>query len=120
MPLPISTLSPDTTLALLQAGQTTPVAASAKNTAALEDGAQDFEAMFLSEMLKPVFESLPVDEAFGGGKGEEVFRRMMVEEYGKIMARAGGIGLSDNVREELIRMQGEATGSQIAAKENAE
>jgi Rod binding domain-containing protein len=71
----------------------------------IEESARDFEAVFLTEMIKPMFEGLEVDETFGGGKGEEVFQDMMIEQYGKKMSEAGGIGLASIVRDELIRQQ---------------
>jgi Rod binding domain-containing protein len=67
--------------------------------------AQEFEAMFISEMLAPVFESLDTGGLFGGGQGEKIYRSMMVEEYGKAIAQAGGIGVADTVRSEILRMQ---------------
>ena len=42
-------------------------------------------------MLKPVFDSVEVDPLFGGGKGEEVFRGLLEQEYAKIIAKQGGI-----------------------------
>ena len=121
MPLPINSMTPETAMTLMQVGQgapSTPPTPQGKGSAGAQEAAQEFEAMFLSEMFKPVFESIPVDDAFGGGKGEEVFRGILVQEYGKMMARAGGIGLSDHVREELIRMQADAgTPSQTSVKE---
>jgi Rod binding domain-containing protein len=70
-----------------------------------EAAAQDFEAVFLSEMLKPMFETIEVDETFGGGKGEEVFRGLLIQEMGKSIAKQGGMGLADQVRAELIKIQ---------------
>lgn len=67
--------------------------------------AQDFEAVLVSEMIKPMFETVEVDENFGGGKGEEVFRGMLVQEMGKSIAKQGGLGIADNVRAELLKLQ---------------
>ncbi len=67
--------------------------------------AQDFEAVYISEMLKPMIETVEVDENFGGGKGEEVFRGMLVQELGKSIAKQGGLGLAEHVRAELMRIQ---------------
>lgn len=72
----------------------------------IEETAQDFEATFISEMLKPMFEMVEVDDTFGGGKGEEVFRDFTIQEYGKLIARQGGIGLSDQIKAQMIKMQG--------------
>ena len=79
-----------------------------KNMAAIDAAAQDFEAMFLTEMIRPMFDEIKPDAMFGGGKGEEIFNSLMLREYGKIMAEAGGIGIAENVRAEMIRIQEEA------------
>lgn len=67
--------------------------------------AKDFESVFISQMLTPMFESVEVDETFGGGTGEEMYRSLMVEEYGKLIAKTGGIGIAEQVKAELIRLQ---------------
>lgn len=67
--------------------------------------AQEFEALFLAEMLGPVFESADTDGLFGGGEGEKVFRSMMVQEYGKAIAQSGGVGIADAVQREILKMQ---------------
>jgi len=48
---------------------------------------------------------ISVDDVFGGGKGEEVFRGLMVQEYGKMIAAQGGVGIADQVRAELLKTQ---------------
>ncbi len=67
--------------------------------------AEEFEAVFLSQMLAPMFEGLETDELFGGGPGEDIYRSVLVEEYGKSIARAGGIGLSDAIQREILMLQ---------------
>lgn len=67
--------------------------------------AEEFEAMFLSQMLSHMFNGIETNETFGGGHGEEVYKTMMVEEYGKILAKTGGIGVADHVKAEMIRLQ---------------
>ncbi|MBL4588945.1 MAG: rod-binding protein [Alphaproteobacteria bacterium] len=68
---------------------------------------KDFEAVFMTEMIRPVFESMETDGMFGGGRAEEVYRGMMLDEYGKALSNAGGIGLASHVKEALIKMQGQ-------------
>ncbi len=80
-------------------------AAKIKSDEKINAAAQDFESVFISEMLKPMFETVGVDDMFGGGKGEEVFRGMMVQEMGKSIAKQGGLGIADQVRAELIKIQ---------------
>lgn len=72
---------------------------------AVRRAAEDFEAVFLSTMLAPMFEGLGEDDLFGGGPGEDMYRSLMVEEYGKSIARAGGLGIADAVERELLRLQ---------------
>lgn len=67
--------------------------------------AEEFEAVFIAQMMAPMFEGLETDEMFGGGPGEDLYRSILVEEYGKSIARAGGIGLSDAIQREIIRLQ---------------
>lgn len=103
-------LNVDTSLALMQAAQaeTDNAALKTKNTKNLEqieEAAKDFEAVFMTEMLKPMFEGIKTDSRFGGGKGEEIFRGFMLEEYGKLMAERGDIGIASAVKAEMIRLQ---------------
>lgn len=70
--------------------------------------AKDFEAVFISQMMSHMFSSVEVDPMFGGGQGEEMFRSMMVEEYGKQLAASGGIGIAEQVTAKLIDMQAAA------------
>jgi Rod binding domain-containing protein len=63
--------------------------------------AEDFEAVFLSEMLTPIFDKLDVDPLFGGGHGEQMYRSMMVQEYGKQLAKNGGVGIQDVIVKQL-------------------
>ena len=99
---------------LSQLTQATRGAATARATSELKPGlsatdarqaAEDFEAVFISQMLAPMFDGLETDELFGGGSGENIYRSMMVEEYGKSLARAGGFGLADAVQLEILRLQ---------------
>jgi peptidoglycan hydrolase FlgJ len=97
-----------TALARLQAGSPpatrgTTGAAAGQETA--RRAAQEFEALFLAEMLSPVFESVDTDGLFGGGEGEKIFRSLMVQEYGKAVASAGGVGIAAAVQSEILRMQ---------------
>jgi Rod binding domain-containing protein len=97
-----------TTLARLQAGAAKPSGNAGDSTANRESVqriSQEFEALFLSEMLAPVFESVDTDGLFGGGQSEKIVRSMMVDEYGKSIAQAGGVGIADAVQREILKMQ---------------
>lgn len=105
----------DINMAMMQAsqagaGKAAQALAGQKNPGKVDEAAREFEAVFISEMMKPMFEGISTDGLFGGGKGEEIFRGMMIQEYGKILAQTGGIGISGQVREEMIRMQAQQNG----------
>ena len=69
------------------------------------EAAEDFEAMFLSIMLDFMWKGPNTDSLFGGGNGEQMFRSVMNQEYGKAMAKSGGIGLADTIYQEIIKLQ---------------
>jgi peptidoglycan hydrolase FlgJ len=71
----------------------------------LDAVAEDFEAMFASQMMAPMWAGIDADPMFGGGMGEETFRSLMINEYGKIIAKSGGIGVAPYVKTELLRAQ---------------
>ncbi len=73
--------------------------------AKLDEIAQEFEAQFLSQMLGSMFSTVGTNEALGGGEGEEMYKSLLVDEYGKLISRAGGVGVADHVKREMIRMQ---------------
>lgn len=73
----------------------------------MRETAERFEASFLAQMLKPMFEGLSTDGPFGGGEAEGQWRSFMIDEMAKQTVRSGGIGLADTVVAEMIRMQAE-------------
>jgi len=81
----------------------------------IDETAQEFEAMFMSEMMKPMFEGIKTEAPFGGGKGEEIFRSFLRDEYGKMLAIGnGGLGIAALVKEQLIEMQSKSIKPELA------
>ena len=39
------------------------------------------------------------------GSADDIYKSMLVEEYGKSLSRAGGIGVANHVKREMLRMQ---------------
>jgi len=77
----------------------------ARTVAQAKQAAQDFEAQFLSQMIGHMFTGIKSDGMFDGGQGEEMFRSMMYDEFGKIMARNGGVGIAAAVERDLLKAQ---------------
>jgi Rod binding domain-containing protein len=72
----------------------------------IHKAAMDFEAVFLNEMLKPMFEGVnSEDSAFGGSREEGMFQSMMIDEASKGVAKAGGIGIAKHIEKELLKLQ---------------
>lgn len=84
---------------------TPPTSPLASAPADVRRAAEEFEAIFLAEMLAPMFEGLETDGLGGGGLGEEIFRPMLVERYAEAIAHAGGAGIADSIVRELMRLQ---------------
>jgi Rod binding domain-containing protein len=90
---------------VLMAGQKAPGIRHTDDPVKARQVAEEFESFVLGQMLQPMFENLDVDEPFGGGSSEKIWRSMQVEEYGKAIARNGGIGIADHVMSEILRIQ---------------
>ena len=75
------------------------------NVAAAAKAAKEFESVFIAQFLGSMFSGIPTDGPFGGGEGEEMFRSMMVNEYGKAMESRGGFGLATAVTNQLLKNQ---------------
>ena len=67
--------------------------------------AQDFEAVFLNSMFQQMFSGLQGEGPFGGGGATGVWRSFLTDEYSKSFAKAGGIGIADQVYRSLMAQQ---------------
>ena len=83
----------------------TPNITPGMDKSAARHAAEEFESVFLSQMLAAMFAQTEQDSAFGGGPGEKAFSGILHEEYAKIMSQAGGIGLADRLTAEILKYQ---------------
>ena len=67
--------------------------------------AQEFEAMFLNSMFSQMTNGLKGEGPFGDTPGTGVWRSMLTEQYSKSFAKAGGVGISNEVFRTLILQQ---------------
>lgn len=63
--------------------------------AKLKTACQDFEQLFLTQMLQQMRSSIPKDGMLGGGQQEEMFNGMLDQERAKAWSQDGGIGLAN-------------------------
>ena len=65
-----------------------------------------FEALFVTQMMEHMFSGIKSDGWFGGGQAEEMFRPVLTEQYGKLVANHGnGIGIADAVAKTMLHLQ---------------
>ena len=67
--------------------------------------AQEFEAMFLNSMFSQMTSGIKGEGPFGDTPGTGVWRSMLTDEYSKSFAKAGGVGISNEVFRTLILQQ---------------
>lgn len=66
---------------------------------------QQFEGLFIGQLLRLMYDTVPVNSEFGGGFAEETYRGMLIDEYGMNMAKTGGIGITDKLQKSLYDFQ---------------
>jgi Rod binding domain-containing protein len=72
------------------------------NLAKAKATAQDFEAVFLNTMFEHMFTGLDGDGPFGGQGASGVWRSFLTDEYAKSFAKAGGVGIADQVYRAML------------------
>jgi peptidoglycan hydrolase FlgJ len=82
-----------------------PSTAATADPAAARKTAEDFESFFLSQSFESMFAGVDADSVFGGGSAETVYRSLLLQEYSKVAARRGGIGIANAVQQEVLRAQ---------------
>ncbi|MGJ5207145.1 flagellar assembly peptidoglycan hydrolase FlgJ [Bradyrhizobium sp. HKCCYLR20261] len=101
MPRAAAITTPRTDLDLAEALTKVSPKAQAKAKAT----ATDFEAMFLNSMFSQMTNGVKGEGPFGDTPGTGVWRSMLTEQYSKNFAKAGGVGISNDVFRTLILQQ---------------
>ena len=65
--------------------------------------AKDLEAVLISTMVNPMFPKGEESDLYGGGHGSDIYRMMMIQEYGKIMSNDGGLGIAKGIAKDLTK-----------------
>ena len=91
---------------LAGAGPTAANTAELAKRGQIEKTAKDFEASFLSVMLNQMFAGVSTEAPFGGGNGEQMFKSFMSDAIAKQVVKSGGLGVSDSVAKEMLKLQG--------------
>lgn len=67
--------------------------------------AEEYEGIFLSNLMETMFANLETDGPFGGGQAEKMYQSMMVQEYGSAISKNGGVGIADAIARDLLALQ---------------
>jgi flagellar protein FlgJ len=94
-------------LAKIQASQPSATERNTKGMSKTEirETAESFESMVMSQFVGQMFTDIDTDGPFSGGKGEEIFRSLMIDEYSKGITQNGGVGIADMVEKQLLQYQ---------------
>jgi len=82
-------------------------ATAAENTPNVETtrkAAEEFEAVFLSQMLATMTQELGGAGSVAG-EGGDVYQDMFTQEVAKMISRSGGIGVADAILQEMLKVQ---------------
>ena len=96
MPLPLSSLT-------LQANRLNrlPETKGVTDEAKLREAANDFEAIFIQEMLKTMRKTSFESDLLPKSEGEKVFQSLLDEQYSQISAKSGSLGLGEMIYQQL-------------------
>ena len=75
----------------------------------IREAAEQFEAFFVGQMMEHMMAGIDPDPTFGGGTGEDMWRSMLNQEYGKHVAKSGKLGIADKVMKAMLHAQEERT-----------
>jgi len=67
----------------------------------LKEACQEYESMFISQLLSTMRKSVPKSDIFGDRKNEEMFQDMMDGEVAKTWSKTEGIGLANILYQQM-------------------
>jgi len=76
-------------------------ALDSKQDKRLKDACRDFEALFLTTVLKGMRKTVQKSELFGKDPAEDTFQEMMDTEIGKSAAKNSSMGIADMLYRQL-------------------
>lgn len=92
-------------VAMAQQSPLSPAPKPTASEAKADWAAKEYESVFISQFLGSMFSGIQTDGVTGGGQGEEMFRSLMINEYGKALEQRGGFGLAAQMKAQLLKHQ---------------
>ncbi|MCK9223726.1 MAG: rod-binding protein [Candidatus Muirbacterium halophilum] len=69
----------------------------------LKKSCQDFESIFVNQLMKSMRSTVQKTGFISGGRGEEIFQSMLDEEYSNEISKSGKMGLAEIMFKELSK-----------------
>ena len=67
----------------------------------LREAANEFESIFIQQMLKSMRKTSFESDLLPKSEGEKIFRSMLDEQYAKLSAKSGSLGLGQMIYQQL-------------------
>ena len=67
----------------------------------LREAAQEFESLFIDQMMKSMRSTVPDDSLTGSDSGQGIFNDMLDQERSRQIAFTGGFGIGDMLYQQL-------------------
>ena len=96
MPLPLSSLK-----LRMDQSRNLPDAKVKDGEAKLREATNEFEAIFIQQMLKTMRKTSLESEFIKKSEGEKIFRSMLDEQYAILSAKSGSLGLGEMIFQQL-------------------
>ena len=96
MPLPLSSLK-----IRMDQSRDLPDAKVKDDEAKLREAANEFEAIFIQQMLKTMRKTSLESDFIKKSEGEKIFRSMLDEQYAILSAKSGRLGLGEMIFQQL-------------------
>lgn len=74
-----------------------------EDDAKLMDACQQFESIFVHQIISQMRATIPEGGLFEKSQGEKIFQDMLDEKYAENISKAGGIGLAKLLYDQLSR-----------------
>jgi len=82
------------------------------------EAARQMESLFAFELVKAMRKTVPESGLLSGGRGEEVMRSVQDQALAEAIAARGGLGLADNLRRSLDRINPAGTSTDAPTPAN--
>ena len=69
----------------------------------LEEAARAFESFFIASLVKEMRKSIPKNDLFGEGSGQELYQSLFDDALGQALVEHGGLGLTQQIMQQNFK-----------------